>query len=264
MAAADGVAESKSLIEIDHQIDVCSDAFPYGSDRCEIIPQMLVAETKLHGCEATFFGKSSCLACESRDFMPPQAVAVVGSDRANGAAEQDCERQVRLLRQSIPESHVERGGGDCRYAGQADDVQRLECSFEHTRRCNRFANQSRTQVSQHSDHCGDGGGSVGSDIGVPCDPAARLDVHEHEGPLVEPADPGDHGASEGNQHRSNVDRADRGLRLRVGCWFRRVLDWLGHDPELRIFADALISGAAARVSLAGRRERLPALRPIVR
>src|ERR1700719_4329765 len=81
VAARQRIAESESLVEIDHELDVIARAIATLADRREVVGEALAAEPKLQGLEAALRDKLACFLRQSVDAFEPETVAVVSGDR---------------------------------------------------------------------------------------------------------------------------------------------------------------------------------------
>jgi hypothetical protein len=88
MAPLQSPTKLQSLIEIDHQVHFAPDCLPNGLDRREIVSETLAAKAELQAIETALFPQLDRLARNFLGGLQPEAIAVVGRNRAETAPQQ--------------------------------------------------------------------------------------------------------------------------------------------------------------------------------
>ena len=134
---------------------------------------------------------SSASAATASGCLQPQAVAVVGLHRPDGAAEKHAERQAGSLGQRIPRRHVEARRRDHRQAFVADEVQRLARRVEQLHRRHRPALQQGAEIVERRHQVAQRLHDIGFEIAAPDDALLGLQVDQHQRPLGDGGDADD-------------------------------------------------------------------------
>ena len=92
VAAVQRVAEAEALVEVDHQLDVLANGVAYRLDGGDVVGEALPSETQLQTLKLAFGNKCCRLLAEFVDRREPKAVAVIGRNWRERAAEKDGER----------------------------------------------------------------------------------------------------------------------------------------------------------------------------
>ncbi len=138
--------------------------------------------------------------------LQPQPVAVVGLHRADRAAEQHAQRQVRRSGQRIPRRHVEARDRDHRLALIADEMQRFARDVVELERRDAAALQQLAEIVQRRHQVAHRLDGVGLEIGAADDALFGEEVDQDQRPFGNGRDLGDHRALQLQHDGARADR----------------------------------------------------------
>ena len=213
-AALQRVAQGQALVVVRDQGDLGTDRGPDPADRLEVVGGPVPAHPDLQRGEPALGQQFQRLVGDRGGRDEAQAVAVVGGDRLQGAAQEPGQRQPGRLGQGVPQRDVQaghRGQGQALVTGQREPAPGLR---ERLARRGRPAPQPRTQLIQDRAQSRRRTGQVRGQVAVAGDALFRGDVDEQQRPPGEVPHLGGQWPAERHHHRPDDHIPHDKLRVR--------------------------------------------------
>src|SRR6202034_3786750 len=94
-----------------------------GMNGCEVVVQVLIAEAQLSCGEPAFRQKLLCFSTQRIYAVPPQSVAVVGTDGTYASSKQTRQWKTGFFRERVPQGHIDCCSRKGRNTADAHDVE---------------------------------------------------------------------------------------------------------------------------------------------